>query len=183
MRALRRRAAHVCAWPEAGDGDGGAEAWEYAGDAPAVDAGLMRDEFWRPLMAALAKLEPIPQQIFLRHHLNDEPVQDLAAAFDRTPHAIHQTLLRARKHLRAALERQGVTQSELLQYLTEVPVLHWRRPDLGRSDGRPQATKNAAKMGGEVSRVCGVRYIVGHIGPAILTQRGMLLWSPNNTRA
>lgn len=132
IRALRRHQAHVCSWPQARDGDDSAEALEYADDAPGTDAGLMRDEFWRRLMAAFAKLDPIPQQIFLRHHRDGEPVQDLAAAFDRTPHAIEQTLLRARKRLRAALERQGLTEAELLQYLTEVPVLRWHSPDRER---------------------------------------------------
>lgn len=80
-------------------------------------------------MAALAKMDPVPQKIFLRHHLDGDTVDDLATAFGRTPHAIHQTLLRARKHLRAALERQGLTEAELLDCLTKTPVLRWHRPD------------------------------------------------------
>ena len=128
VRALRRRQAHVCPWPQARDGDDSAEL-DCAGNEPGTDAGLMQDECWWHLMRALAKLEPIPQQIFLRHHLNGEPVQDLAVAFDRIPHAVEQTLLRARKHLRAALERQGLTESELRQYLVVTPVLRWHSPD------------------------------------------------------
>ena len=128
VRALRRRQAYVCPWPQVRDGDDSAEL-ECADDEPGADAGLMRDEFWRHLMAAFAKLDPVPQQIFLRHYQNGDSVQAVAVAFHRTPHAVEQTLLRARKHLRAALERQGLTESELRQYLVVTPVLRWHSPD------------------------------------------------------
>ena len=114
VRALRRRQTHICPWLQVRNSDGSVEDAEYAADAPGIDDVLMQDEFWRYLMAALAKLDPIPQQIFLRHHLNGEPVQALAVAFDRTTHAIEQTLFRARKHLRRVLEQQGLTEAELL---------------------------------------------------------------------
>jgi len=129
IRARGRRLAHECCWPETVSDSGQSVALDYPDEAPGADADLLRDEFWRCLMAALAQLDPVPQQIFLRHHLNGDSVDDLAAAFDRTPHAIHQTLLRARKRLRTVLERQGLTEAELLQYLAAAPMLHWHRPD------------------------------------------------------
>lgn len=145
MRARGRRLTHECRWPETISGSGQSVASDFPDGAPGADANLLRDEFWRCLMAALAQLDPVPQQIFLRHHLNGDSVDDLAAAFDRTPHAVDQTLLRARKRLRTVLERQGLTEAELLQYLAVAPVLLWHHPTAAQNDGRSQATKNSPK--------------------------------------
>ncbi len=129
IRARGRRLSHECDWPETISESGQSMPCDYPGETPGADADLLRNEFWSRLMAALAEIAPTPQQIFLRHHLNGETIQNLAIAFDRTPHAVDQDLLRARQRLRAVLERQGLTESELRQYLAEGPVLRWHHPD------------------------------------------------------
>lgn len=134
VRAQKRRLTHECCWPETVSDGGQPSAWDYPDGRRDVDADLMRDEFWQRLLVALAQLDLVPQQIFLRYHLDGDSVVRLAAAFNRTPHAVEQTLLRARKRLRAVLERQGLTEAELLQFLAEAPVLRWRHPDTDEAE-------------------------------------------------
>lgn len=130
LRTRGRRMAHEQPWPETASDGGPPTAWDCPDGAPSADSDLLRAEFWKRVMAALAELAPAPQQVFLRHHLSDETVEDISAFLGRTPHAIEQSLCRSRKHLRAALERHGLTEAELRQYLADDPgaLLRWHSP-------------------------------------------------------
>lgn len=133
IRTQRRRRAHECGWPETASDDGPLRAWDCPDGAPSADSALLRDECWKRLMAVLAELAPIPQQVFLRHHLSSETAEEIGASLGRTPHAIEQSLSRSRKQLRAALERHGLTEAELCQYLADgpSPLLPWHHADSG----------------------------------------------------
>jgi RNA polymerase sigma factor (sigma-70 family) len=82
-----------------------------------LEARLLKRAFWQQVATVLALLAPVSCQIFLSSHLDGETIKELAASFDRTPHAVEQTLSRTRSRLRLLLERQGITESQLREYL------------------------------------------------------------------
>ena len=131
LRGRRVRLMHECHWPETVSDKGQPVKWDCQDESPGVEAELLQDELWRLLMAGLAELAPVPQQVFLSHHLYGESAEEIALSSDRTPHAIEQSLCRSRKHVRAALIRRGSTEAELRQYLAgdPGPLLRWHSPD------------------------------------------------------
>lgn len=130
LRARRVHLAREQPWPETVSGSGPPIKWDCPDEAPGVEARLLQGELWRLLMAALAELAPVPQQVFLRHH-SGESAEEIIASSDHSPHAVEQSLCRSRKHLRAALERRGPTEAEIRQYLADDPslLLRWHSPD------------------------------------------------------
>lgn len=65
----------------------------------------------------IAKLPGVPGNLFVRHHLYDECIQQLAVDYGRTPHTVEQTPLRTKKRLRVLMDRKGLTEEEFRGYL------------------------------------------------------------------
>lgn len=116
-RALARRQSHERCWPEAVGCDGSHPIRDCPDIAPMLEAGLLRGEFWQRVEAAIARLEPAARELFIRHHLQGESIQSLATSTGRAAPAIKQALLRARRRLRAALERDGFDKAAACDYL------------------------------------------------------------------
>ncbi len=74
---------------------------------------FIRAESWARMAAFLGKLAPEQQDLLVRHHMHGQSARELAAALGRTPHAIEQSLSRARQRLRRMLDVQGITESDL----------------------------------------------------------------------
>jgi|SRR5579872_4670580 len=75
-------------------------------------AGMIRSERWESVAACIDQLSPALQELLIRHYFLDESCQDLAARTGRTPHAVEQALLRARKRIKALLLRRGLTAAD-----------------------------------------------------------------------
>lgn len=122
-RSRARRESRLAPWPEFVWSSGGSNAttdsrpgdlarcsWDAPdADALAPEAVLLAEEACQQLVEALGQLSPLPRHAFIRHHLRAEPIRDLAAAGDDTPHR----LLRARQRLRLLLKQRGVTAADL----------------------------------------------------------------------
>lgn len=116
---------HEAAWPEAARAGSLCLLWDCPDGAPSVEAGLLRKEFCERVTAAVARLEPAPREMLVRHHLHGECIQEIATASGRTPAAVKQALFRARNQLRALLQRQGFDETELCEYLAAIqPFSH-----------------------------------------------------------
>ena len=85
--------------------------------APEPDRQFLRSDCLCRMTDAINQLSHVQRQLFLRHHLGGEPILNLAADFQRSPHAVEQTLHRARHRLRLLLEKQGWSERELLACL------------------------------------------------------------------
>lgn len=116
-RTITRRQSHEQGWPGAVDREGSHPLWDCADSAPLLESGLLRIEFWQQVEAAIAQLEPAPRELFIRHHLCGESIHSLATSTGRTVPAIKQALLRARRRLRAVLERDGMGEEAARDYL------------------------------------------------------------------
>lgn len=81
---------------------------------------LLRQEFWKRVEIVRAKLPPDQQILFVSFYLNGDSVLSIAQATGRTPAAVRQALVRLRKHLKSLLEKDGLTETELCEYLTDI---------------------------------------------------------------
>jgi RNA polymerase sigma factor (sigma-70 family) len=115
-----------CPWPETLDANGSRQPWDCADNALTPEASLLREEFWRRMTAALEQLSPAMRELLVRHHLHDECIQEIAVSSGRTPHAVEQTLVRARRRQRAILERMGLSEPELRVYIAAACPLQTR---------------------------------------------------------
>ena len=66
---------------------------------------------------ALKQLAETQRECFVRHHIFDESIENIAEVMDKSPHAIKQILYRTRQQLRSILERKGYDESSLREYL------------------------------------------------------------------
>lgn len=71
----------------------------------------LRRDFHRQLPGHINALPALQREVFVRHHLHDEPVQEMADALNKTLGAVEQTLWRARQSLRQRLQEQDSTDS------------------------------------------------------------------------
>lgn len=92
-----------------------------AGDTvrSALDRESLRVEFWSLMFTSIRGLSRTHQEILIRFYVSGLSVGELALEMDRTPHAVEQTLFRARKRLREELVRRGIDETDLLAYLRE----------------------------------------------------------------
>ncbi len=71
------------------------------------------------ILQAISQLAEGQRVLFVRHHLGDESIASLAASSGRSPHAVEQTLFRARQRIQSLLERRGWSERELRRCLDE----------------------------------------------------------------
>jgi RNA polymerase sigma factor (sigma-70 family) len=116
-RAKERLGQHELPWPATVHDDGPPVAWDCADSAATPEARLLREEFWQRMTKTLDRLPPIMSELLVRHHLHGECVRDLAVSCGRTPAAVELILFRARRRMRALLERMGLTPTELSAYI------------------------------------------------------------------
>lgn len=103
-RALTRRRRHEEDWPHIRLQEGGTIAWDCEDTGASVDAGLLREAFWREAGAALDRLTPLQQDVFYQSYIEERPLTIIADDIGRTPYAVGQTLYRARLQLRTMLK-------------------------------------------------------------------------------
>lgn len=107
LRTLSRRRQTERSWTESF----GPSAERFAQSCPAGGAGprtlTLRRELWGQLAAALKQLAPAQRELFLRYHLRSHSLQDLAARFQRTPHAVEVSLSHTRRRLAQLLTIRG----------------------------------------------------------------------------
>jgi RNA polymerase sigma factor (sigma-70 family) len=121
-RSLARRRQHETGWPAVSADDGSLVLWEVPSDAAQSPTDcLLRAEFWERVFAAVEQLKPIQREVFLRHHLRGEPVQELARSLGLDSNAVAQLLFRTRRRLRFLLEQAGLTEAELRGYAAPPP--------------------------------------------------------------
>jgi len=116
---LRRQAKHL-PWPDLVWSKGNSETGvpgEFAATGPGPDECLLCGEFWSRLRILLSCLQPLPRQLFLRHHLGGESYPELGAATGKTPDAVRMIVSRAEACLLRVLSRQGTTEAHLKEYL------------------------------------------------------------------
>lgn len=90
---------------------------------------LLRKELWDQVVKALQKLTPEQRELFVRHHLRDESVRDLARQTGRTTHAIEESLSNIRRRIPALLKLQGWSDEETRNLFRSTPVRpHTSRP-------------------------------------------------------
>ena len=61
---------------------------------------------------ALQQLSPAQRDLFVRYHLRNQDIRDLAARTGRTPHAIEESLSNIRRRLAALLTSRGWTDTD-----------------------------------------------------------------------
>lgn len=104
-------------WPEWRDDEGEGPSWEPAAPQESPEARLLRGELARRIETAVRHLTPAQRELFERILVDGEPVGEVAASLGRTPHAVSQSLLTLRQRLRAQLERQGLDERDVREYL------------------------------------------------------------------
>lgn len=70
-----------------------------------------RHEFYSHLVRSVNALPHFQREVFVRHHLQDESVQEVAVVLHKTPGAIVQTLWRARQRVRALMQEHHAADS------------------------------------------------------------------------
>jgi DNA-directed RNA polymerase specialized sigma24 family protein len=110
-----RIAARELPWPERENSDGARSPWEGPADPNTPELLLLRTELERQVQASVGRLTSMQQDLFERHVLREESLQEIAQALGRSPHALSQALLTLRRRLRGLLERQGVDEAETQQ--------------------------------------------------------------------
>jgi RNA polymerase sigma factor (sigma-70 family) len=113
VRRLARRRQTERTWTECF----GAAAERFSQSCMARGAGprtlTMRGELWRQVRAALKQLSPSQRELFVRYHLRNYSISDLANRFDRTPHAVEEALSHTRKRLALLLIGEGWTDADI----------------------------------------------------------------------
>ncbi len=105
-RIRRRRVRPGTASLEAREGRSGPLGDALAGEAEAVDAGLIAAETGAALNAALEKLDETSRQMVLLRHFAEMSFKEIAGVFDCPLGTVLAKVHRALKALRAALEQQ-----------------------------------------------------------------------------
>ena len=77
----------------------------------------INEEFYAVLERATKHLQPFPREIFYLHYLEGISISELANMADKTPNAIYKSLERACKSIRKNLERQGMGEQEMRDYV------------------------------------------------------------------
>jgi RNA polymerase sigma-70 factor, ECF subfamily len=112
--ATKRRRRERRAWPDgpaaggSGDESSVAALIERLAGGPTPRGSVQRRENARRLWAALAVLPPDQRDIIRRYYLQDESLEQIAEATDRTRDAVRGICYRARKNLRAILGRSSL---------------------------------------------------------------------------
>lgn len=104
-RSLARRRKRESAWDDE-------LLQELPTSGPGPKTQFIRKEMWNQVIVALQNLTPDQREMFVRHHLRDESVPDLAKRFKRTPHAVEECLSNIRRRLPSLLQHQGWTEDE-----------------------------------------------------------------------
>lgn len=104
-------------WPEWRDDEGEGPDWEPVALQETPEARLLRSELAQRIEAAARRLTPAQRELFERILVDEESVGEVAASLGRTPHAVSQALLTLRQRLRGLLERQGLDERAVEEYL------------------------------------------------------------------
>lgn len=126
---LRRQRREVSGSPQTGSGGDAAAGTEeieaFSGCAPfdtadarvlSPERSLLCEEFHEILWAALERLPAASRSLFVRHYLFEESIRALSDSSGRSEAAVKQALLRARRQVRAALQRRGIEEDDLRAY-------------------------------------------------------------------
>lgn len=81
----------------------------FGGYRPGPKTLMMRKELWKQITKALEQLTANQRELFVRYHLRSETIRELALRFNRSPHAVEESLSNTRKRLVALLIQQGWT--------------------------------------------------------------------------
>jgi RNA polymerase sigma factor (sigma-70 family) len=84
----------------------------YPASNPGPKTLTLRKELWRQLAKALEQLSPSQRELFVRYHLRHQNISQLAARFQRTPHAIEVSLSHTRQRLATLLRQVGWTEAD-----------------------------------------------------------------------
>lgn len=76
---------------------------------------VLRKTLWAEVDRAIAQLTVLQRELFVGFHLRYQSVAEIAARVGRTPHAVYEGLLSARRRLAVLLQRAGWTASEVRQ--------------------------------------------------------------------
>ena len=132
-RYLQHRKDQEEAWPDTETADGRGLADSAPGPADLLMNRWLAEEFRDCVM----RLEPVPREVLLRHHIGLESIQTIAGDLGRTPHAVEQCLLRTRHRLRVFLERHGVSAEDVVIHAAPAPGGHCARPKRRASHAAP----------------------------------------------
>ncbi len=119
-RRLSRRRRRETAFPEQEDESGASAQWEPASSDASCDAVVLSGECGDCIRQAVRRLDPLVRDLFVRHYMHGETLTELAQATGNTPDGVRMILSRARKQVRATLERQGMTEGDADDYLAVI---------------------------------------------------------------
>jgi RNA polymerase sigma factor (sigma-70 family) len=111
-RTISRRRQREQSWTERYGEDAEREANARPAAVPGPRTLTLRKELWHQVAAAVQRLTPMQQELFVRHHFRHQTARELAAMFDRTPHAMEESLSNIRRRLAALLRSSGWTDEE-----------------------------------------------------------------------
>lgn len=80
-----------------------------------ADDVALADSVSTAMLLVLETLAPVERAVFVLREVFDLPYDEIATALDKTPDAVRQTALRARRHVAARRPRQAVERSESLR--------------------------------------------------------------------
>jgi len=96
-----------------------------SGDGLTQDEGLperklVHQELRKRVARAVAKLPPGEQDLYQRCHIDGQEIEAIARDRGKTRNSVDQAVHRMRRHLRAQLERDGLTEEELRDYIATI---------------------------------------------------------------
>lgn len=84
--------------------------------APSLDAFVLRAEFWDRARSVLARLPVERRALFVRHRVEGESLEQIAASLGKSPDAVRKDVARSHARLQKLLAGQGVRRTDLDEY-------------------------------------------------------------------
>ena len=119
-RRQRRIRQQETEWPQQENEDGAIADSEFPDTHISPCAQAIGGELSRRIAAASAELKPEAYALLRQHYLEKQTFVELAEATGLSPDAVRMMVQRARKHLHKTLQRQGMTEEDVNEYLAEL---------------------------------------------------------------